>query len=342
MGMIASKEDAIDNNYSPWGYEFAKKLGLNVLSFTSFFESKWYRCEKFHDWLGKSSKLLSIFPERIGYGGSMGGYAASAFSNPLGIDRLLLLNPISSLKRELVPWETRSFENAAKLQDWSGRFADGAETKSDGWVVYDPIFNLDSYHAKRFKNLKKIVFPGVGHQIPKHLNYLELLKPLIQSFVTNKFDSNDFYKRLRNRRNYLNYYSWLESNQNRHKTHRRNIVVQQHKRAAMEKAAQVDGHGLNLIEQILSVALEIEEHDLPTYEKLDKLVDRIRCFGVSTLTKEDVEFFKFKAIEFERKNIHISLCLMRVANNLRPNGPFIIRKVREYEFKLQQHLKMFV
>jgi hypothetical protein len=336
MGMIVTKENANDPNFSPWGFDFAVKLGVNVLSFSSFVQSTWYRCPIFHEWLENNKTLLSVFPERLGYGGSMGGYGASTFSNVLSIDRLLLLNPISTLQKEIVPWETRPFENAADLNDWTGKFADGAETKSNGWVVFDPIFHLDSLHAKRFCGLKKITFPGVGHQIPKHLNHFGLLKPLIIDFISDVFQSSDFYKEIRNRRNYINYYKWLESDQNTHKTSRRLVIIGKYKNQLIKRNTEGKHNETGIVDEILSLALEIENHDLTAYNVLEKIAKNVQTLGLHAQTKADVDFIKVTALKFEKDWLSLALKLMKLALLLRPNGPFLAKKVKEYESKLAE------
>jgi hypothetical protein len=333
MGMIVTKGQAQAQNFSPWGFDFAVKLGLNVLSFSSYEQTKWYRCPIFHKWLEANNHLFKVFPERLGYGASMGGYAASAFSNVLNIDRLLLLNPISTLNEDAVPWEVRPFQNAA-LHDWKGKYFDGADTKSEGWVVYDPIYNLDRSHAKRYPRFKKIVFPGVGHQIPKHLNHLGLLKSLIKDFIYNKFASNDFYKLLRKRRQYVNYYKWLESAQNSHKTEKRLTVIEKYRRLLIQDSYYSEESSGELIDEILSIALEIENVDLDTYTVLEAFAQKVEKLGKAALVKTDVEFLKMAALKFEKEDIFISLKLMRLAALLRPNGPFIVKKVKQYESKI--------
>ncbi|MDO6804081.1 hypothetical protein Q4595_16665, partial [Wenyingzhuangia sp. 1_MG-2023] len=168
-GEVTNPNHIHETSYSPWGYEYLCKKNLNVISFSCMGETTWYRNDLFIDFLESFALQLKKFRRKIGYGGSMGGYAVSAFANLLELDNVLLMNPISSLNTSsLVPWETR-FASAANGLNWEQRYNDGANLNCKGMIVYDPLFDLDNRHAKRYKTLKHIHFPGVGHGIPKHL-----------------------------------------------------------------------------------------------------------------------------------------------------------------------------
>lgn len=87
----------INDDISPWGFDFVKKEKLNVISFTCIDSNCWYRSQKFYNFLKLFSQQLDVFPERLGYSGSMGGYGVSTFANVLKMDKILLFNPISTL-----------------------------------------------------------------------------------------------------------------------------------------------------------------------------------------------------------------------------------------------------
>ena len=93
-GEVTSLDDLQSDNYSPWGFDFVKSYNVNVLSFSSIGKANWYRSAEFHSFIKSLSKQLKVFNEKLGYGGSMGGFAVSVFSNCLGINRQLLMNPI--------------------------------------------------------------------------------------------------------------------------------------------------------------------------------------------------------------------------------------------------------
>lgn len=150
---ITKTEDVNNLDYSPWGFDFVRKRGLNVISFSSFNSESWYRSREFHLWIERVlSKISSYFPYRFAYGSSMGGFGASVFADILGVEKLLLINPLSSLNKNVVPFESR-FKHGSSL-DWSGQYNDGSINNATGYVVFDPLFDLDSKHAKRYANLE--------------------------------------------------------------------------------------------------------------------------------------------------------------------------------------------
>jgi len=112
---IASSE--LVNSPSPWAFDYIKKKGINVISFSSIDSDCWYRNKEFHNYLKSVSKNISIFSERLGYGGSMGAYGISAYSNTLNLTRVLLFCPVSTLNKIIVPFEDR-FEINSRTKDW--------------------------------------------------------------------------------------------------------------------------------------------------------------------------------------------------------------------------------
>ncbi len=227
--VLHSPEDIEKSDFEElfiWGFDFIKKEGFNVISFDTLKNGLWYRSEYLADYLKNLSEEIYGFPLRLGYGGSMGGYGVSVFSNLLNLNRVLLLNPFSTLNRRLAPFETR-FSDFLKNDNWESGFFDGGECNAKGYVIYDPLFHLDVKQANRYKNLEHLRLPGVGHSMPMHLQRLGMLGWIAKSFLhENHIDKNRFYKEARRRRNYSEYYNWLLSKMNRHLTlKRKNIII---------------------------------------------------------------------------------------------------------------------
>ncbi|MEZ8252996.1 hypothetical protein AB6C79_09745 [Vibrio splendidus] len=251
---VTYQNDLTRYDYSPWAFDFLISNNFNVISFSSINKENWYRSEIFHDFIESLSPLLKVFPERIGYGGSMGGYAASAFSNVLGLERLVLYNPISSLHEKLTPWETR-FLFAKRELNWDSRYNDGAVSHSKGFIIYDPLFKLDRLHAKRYK-LKGIRIYGVGHGVPRHLANLGLLKKTALECLKGDFNEVEFYKRSRRRRDYQGYYNWLLSEENARLTLPRKKIIKSHKKSYLKKTGEKDLLSLNFL--ILKFLMKIK------------------------------------------------------------------------------------
>jgi len=220
-------EDLAKSGGSPWGYEFIKSKSLNILSFSTISgKENYYRDSIFLSQLENIGNIIPKFPERLGYGNSMGGYAVSAFSNPLKIDRVLLLDPVSSRRKDIATWDYNGGRNLRSFDfDWSGMYTDGADTIAKGYVVYDPLFDLDKKHATRYHSLTKLRVPGVGHSMPQHLQSMHMLGWVVDGFIKDELSIKEFYKKARSRRNISQYYEWMLSSQNKKLTTRRMNVI---------------------------------------------------------------------------------------------------------------------
>lgn len=223
------KDESEASKYLPWGFSAISKMGFNVVSFASIGKATWYRSPTLWDFLHFISLKNNRFPERLTYGASMGGYAATAFAELLNTDRVLAFNPISTLNNEKVPWETR-FKQPAKNFCWDSHYSDGAVSKVPGYIIYDPLYNLDALHAKRYSSLTALKFPGVGHGFPYHLYKIGFLKQFLIQFIQNKVDEAYFLKRARDRRNYRRYYKWMLSSENIHLTSKRASIIENYAR----------------------------------------------------------------------------------------------------------------
>ncbi|MDO6691926.1 hypothetical protein Q4574_01460 [Aliiglaciecola sp. 3_MG-2023] len=129
LGTSVCFDDALRGAVSPWGFEYIRSKGVNVLSFACINKPNWYRSQVFAKFLKKISLDIKCFPTRLGYGSSMGGFGVSVFANLLNINRVLLLNPISTLNSMIIPEETRFLE-ASTTYNWDGEYSDGANMKA--------------------------------------------------------------------------------------------------------------------------------------------------------------------------------------------------------------------
>lgn len=293
LGALASKNDIV-NGTSPWGFDFVKSIGLNVLAFASCRPQNWYRSIDFFEFINRISDALPVFSERLGYGGSMGGYGVSAYANLLKLDRVLLFNPISTLNESLAPWETR-FAGGRQL-DWESGAFDGAQISCPGYIVYDPLFNLDRLHALRYSsNITHLKVFGVGHAIPKHLRDMGVLKNLVTGFFSNDIDVSLAQREFRRRRTIIRNYNWLLSPENQRLTPKRIQIIGDARNRFLRKQKAIS-------------------------------VDQ-------TLINSDVTLLRDSAIALEKIDLQKSYKLMKLAAEFR-KGPFIKEKLKEYEQRL--------
>lgn len=216
-----------------WGFDYVRRKGLNVVSFKEGDAEGWFRGAGLRALIETLDRRFdfSRFPLRIGYGGSMGGYAAASVAGLLNLDRALLCNPFSTLRPDLAPWETRYAER--QRLDWTGPGFDGA-TEAAGVrelvVVADPLFRPDHGHALRFAAANPrtlyLRIPGVGHKMPIHMKHLGVLDACFDHVAgLASLDMADFRRRIRDRRSYTGYYAWLTSEENLRLTPGRAAVI---------------------------------------------------------------------------------------------------------------------
>lgn len=71
-------------------------------------------------------------------------------------------------------------------------------------------------------------------------------------------------------------------------------------------------------------------------EDIDCFIDAVKDSLKTPMTDQDIEKLKYIAIQLEETHLSLSLSLMEIAHKLRPNGPKIAQKVKEYREKLKQ------
>ncbi|UYM18512.1 hypothetical protein [Endozoicomonas euniceicola] len=273
-----------DPTCSPWGFDFVSKSGFNVISFSCIEKDNWYRSDVFLKFIKQLGDKLRKFNSRLGYGESMGGYGVSAYANLLNLQRVLILNPISTLKSDLIPWESR-FHSEKKL-NWDSGCFDGARMLSSGYIVYDPLHNLDKAHALRYSNdLIPLRLPAVGHGIPYHLKRLGILKKLFFDFVYDCVDLSWFYRKIRGRKIYHHYYKTLSTH--RRITPLRKEVLDRHYRCFKEWSDHTDIP----VNDLRDAAISIEKINIKLALELMEKALRARPEG---------DFIRAKVLEYRK------------------------------------------
>ena len=141
--------------------------------------------------------ILQHFKNIVGYGGSMGGYAAIKYSNLLNMNRVIAFVPQYSIDPDQV--EDRryaEFFDAVANQDMHIQPED-VSSQREYIAVYDPYFAIDREHYLKIKELvphiHTIHLPFTGHEALSVLASSSLL----HDFIEHEFDETYFYQHVR-------------------------------------------------------------------------------------------------------------------------------------------------
>ncbi len=143
------------------------------------------------------SPILKGFKNIVGYGGSMGGYAAIKYSNLLNMNRVIAFVPQYSIDPEHV--EDRryaEFFDSVANKDMQIQPQD-VDSAREYVIVYDPYFSIDREHYLKIKellpSLHTIHLPFTGHEALSVLASSSLL----HDFIEHDFDEIYFYQQVR-------------------------------------------------------------------------------------------------------------------------------------------------
>ncbi|USP40847.1 hypothetical protein [Acinetobacter sp. XS-4] len=143
------------------------------------------------------SSVLQGFKNIVGYGGSMGGYAAIKYSNLLNMNRVIAFVPQYSIDPDQV--EDRryaEFFDAVANKEMQIQTQD-VDAAREYVIVYDPYFSTDREHYLKIKellpNLHTIHLPFTGHEALSVLASSSLL----HDFIEHDFDEIYFYQQVR-------------------------------------------------------------------------------------------------------------------------------------------------
>ena len=147
---------------TPTGVETMKRLGVSAF-FISPKRDDWYQSfDPLNLWL-----ILRGFPGlKIGFGVSMGGFAALVFADRLGLDRVLACSPQVIIDSAVTPDQRWSLE-------WEGLKSEGKLHQPDASGVQTPAFvfidtedEMDVWHASRLGHNARIInMPYGSHAI---------------------------------------------------------------------------------------------------------------------------------------------------------------------------------
>jgi len=138
----------------------------------------WYQNQEVWDLFAtlRKSGFFDGYKSVVTYGSSMGGFAALAFAALCGAERVVALQPRTTLKWG-VPWPS---DMSAKLKyNRTGPHADALldlNSEVERLVFVDPFYARDMAHADRVAGARVFHTPYAAHQIPEYLAEIGILR----------------------------------------------------------------------------------------------------------------------------------------------------------------------
>jgi hypothetical protein len=179
----------LDNGYSIVAFKASRKKNiwfqdLNTSAFTEI-----------------ESKLKQIGIDswkRIGYGSSMGGFGAIAYSKPLRLDSVLAYSPQFDIRQD---WDTRWAGYAEQIVFTTEISKNTVNEKSVIAIACDP-HDPDFLHLKKLSEVisaaqfKPLLFPYAGHPVGHFLKEINCLKKMALEFFDNGVTTTHISKEL--------------------------------------------------------------------------------------------------------------------------------------------------
>lgn len=148
----------------------------------------------------KKSGFFDGYESVVTYGSSMGGFAALAFAELTGAERVVALQPRTSL-RYTAPWLS---EDSARLTyNRVGPHADavdGLPPSAKVMIFADPFFARDWAHAQRVPGAEVFRVPFAEHKVPELFKEIGILGTIVRRAISGNLERRWYNEALRNRR----------------------------------------------------------------------------------------------------------------------------------------------
>ncbi|MFW1857013.1 hypothetical protein [Acinetobacter defluvii] len=160
-------------------------------------QKSWFPASSMLALLEQLQPILKQFKKIVGYGGSMGGYAAIKYSKSLQMTRVVAMVPQYSIDpNEVEDKRYTDFYDATLNADMRIQAHD-IVADCEYIVVYDPYFENDKEHYLKIKplipQLHTLHLPYTGHDAIAVLANSALL----HDFIEHPYDQTYFYKQIR-------------------------------------------------------------------------------------------------------------------------------------------------
>lgn len=188
------------------------KYDYNVLGIMPKLKS-WFPQVSMQNMMEHVQPILDHFDTIVGYGGSMGGYAAIKYSKLLQMSRVISFVPQFSIDPQDV--EDRRYADFFDVTLNRDMRIDASDLKANAEyiIVYDPYYKEDREHylkiRKLISNVNTLKLPFTGHEALSVLASSSLLN----DFIRHPYDQGYFYQQMRSvKKNSKFYYRTVISN----------------------------------------------------------------------------------------------------------------------------------
>ncbi len=191
----------LDAEFSAEG--FFRHRGTNAIGILAA-ENDWFQRAEMADVLAAIRNATQGF-DLIGYGGSMGAYAAIAFSESLGLRSVVAVCPQFSIDAARAPYEARWRGEAARIAASGGFLYDRIDTVGplhEGWMIYDPGC-VDGRHAADIRArhpVGEVRIRHGGHDLMRMLQQADVYTGMLLDMLEGRFDPAAFRRRWRQAR----------------------------------------------------------------------------------------------------------------------------------------------
>ena len=160
-------------------------------------QKSWFPAASMSALLEFLTPILQKYQRIVGYGGSMGGYAAIKYSKPLKMNRVVAMVPQYSINPEDVEDKRYTDFYDADLNADMQIQAQDINPECEYIIVYDPYFEHDKEHYLKIKplipQLHTLHLPYTGHDAIAVL----ASSALLHDFIERPFEPIYFYRQMR-------------------------------------------------------------------------------------------------------------------------------------------------
>jgi Tetratricopeptide repeat len=195
--------------FTPWVFKIVEEHGFGASIFhtegmeeVNFIARKnhWYQTYEMIEAIQYVDAHVVGGKRRIGYGGSMGAYAAINYAQALKLETVIAISPQYSIDRAKVPFEKRWSKEAGQIQFSCDHPEIGLEYCREVYAVFDPNVPADLRHIDLIQSqldihggkLIRLEIPDGGHSCGFVLGELRMIKPLVLSIAKGTFDAESF------------------------------------------------------------------------------------------------------------------------------------------------------